>query len=203
MMDDSSPHLERRLSSFHKRRLSGSSEERRVMTERWKPVVGYEGRYEVSDLGRVRSIIDEHGRHRILILALKKHRDGHHCIGLRAAPEKRRWFMVYRLVLCAFVGPCPQGQEGCHENDVKADDRLSNLRWDTPSGNMLDRVRNGIRQGAMKGVGHHNARLDEDDVRCIRAEPHFRGVSTMLAGAFGVGARHIRDVRNGISWRHI
>lgn len=46
---------------------------------------------------------------------------------------------IHRLVLEAFVGPCPSGMEACHNNGDPADNRLENLRWDTKSANMFDR----------------------------------------------------------------
>lgn len=49
---------------------------------------------------------------------------------------------VHNLVLMAFVGPCPQGMEGCHYPDPdRANNRLSNLRWDTHSENARDKYR--------------------------------------------------------------
>jgi hypothetical protein len=51
--------------------------------------------------------------------------------------------LVARLVLGGFVGPCPPGQEACHENGDRSDNRLTNLRWDTPSNNNLDKHRHG------------------------------------------------------------
>ena len=50
---------------------------------------------------------------------------------------------VHRVVLEAFVGPCPEGHEACHNNGNPSDNRLENLRWDTKSANALDRVRDG------------------------------------------------------------
>lgn len=50
---------------------------------------------------------------------------------------------VHRLVLEAFVGPCPEGQQACHADDDKANNSLINLRWDSPSANAADMRRNG------------------------------------------------------------
>lgn len=55
----------------------------------------------------------------------------------------------------AFVGPCPEGMEVCHNNGDCTDNRLENLRYDTKSANMLDRVRHGT---------HHNA----NKTQCLR-----------------------------------
>src|SRR5689334_10373035 len=49
---------------------------------------------------------------------------------------------VHEIVLSTFIGPKPSGMEACHENDVGLDNRLSNLRWDTPAANDEDRRRN-------------------------------------------------------------
>lgn len=128
--------------------------------ETWKPVVGYEGVYEVSDHGAVRSLPRKTAAGRNLKLrALSPRSDkwGHLWVRLtRDGAEKTKF--VHRLVLEAFSGPCPPGMVGCHRNDIAADNRLENLRWDTPSANRFDQVRNGK---------DYNARKRE----CIRGHP--------------------------------
>lgn len=120
------------------------------MNENWRPVPGYSA-YEVSDLGRVRSVsrIDAAGkRRRGRMRSLTTMHSGHLSVTLRGE-EGRRRFLVHHLVLMAFVGPRPVGMEACHWNDKPSDNRLVNLRWDTRSANQLDSVRNGT---------HHVAR---------------------------------------------
>lgn len=117
-------------------------------TERWMPIVGYEGYYEVSDLGRVRSlerIVSRGGapmRVRERIRRCNKGKDGRIDVVL-ARGGVNRTLLVHRLVLTTFVGPQPEGQEGCHWNGDASDNRLANLRWDTRSGNRLDMIRHG------------------------------------------------------------
>lgn len=127
--------------------------------ERWLPVRGEEGRYEVSDQGRVRSLdryIDAaastNGRSpayrksypgRVLKLY---QRNGYWCVFLgRGRPNES----VAWLVLEAFVGvrPPPPGDQARHLNDVKDDNRAVNLAWGTQSENMRDAVRNGVKFG--------------------------------------------------------
>ena len=55
----------------------------------------------------------------------------------------RRGFFVHRLVLLAFIGPCPSGMEGLHADDMPSNNTLSNLRWGTREQNHEDRKRNG------------------------------------------------------------
>ena len=122
------------------------------MNENWRPIPGYEGVYEVSDLGRVRSLdrIDARGR-RICGRALRPGitRSGHLQVNL-CLDGKRRWTYVHRLVLMTFVGPAPEGMEGCHGNGRPADNRLANLRWASQSENNRDRVRHGTHHEARK-----------------------------------------------------
>lgn len=115
-----------------------------VREEEWKPVVGHEGAYEVSNLGRVRSL------DRVITTraGVKKRRKGQL---LRPIKQKRGYIsvqiqgtkLVHRLVLEAFVGPCPEGMETCHRNGVKTDNRVENLYWGTSSENNDDIVRHG------------------------------------------------------------
>lgn len=119
------------------------------VTERWLPVTGYEGYYEVSDLGRVRSLnrIIRHKsgtiypvRGRVLKGVVRP--DGHLRVTLSVDAVKQVRF-VHRLVLEGFVGACPLGMQCCHNNGNPTDNRLINLRWDTSSANHLDRLVHG------------------------------------------------------------
>jgi hypothetical protein len=116
------------------------------MSERWLPVVGYEGLYDVSDMGRVRSLdrVLNDGRNwpgRILKPLMNKDRPYPH-VALRIAGHRVDKY-IHQLVLETFVGSRPIGLEACHLNDIPADCRLTNLRWDTQSANRRDRIRNG------------------------------------------------------------
>jgi len=121
------------------------------MEEQWIAAVGFEGVYEVSSLGRVRSLdrLDASGRRRQgRMRSLVVAHSGHLTVALRK-DGKRIEKLVHHLVLEAFVGPRPEGMEGCHWNDDPADNRPQNLRWDTRAANIRDSVRNGT---------HHMAR---------------------------------------------
>jgi hypothetical protein len=120
--------------------------------EAWKPVPGYEGAYEVSDAGQVRSLdrLDARGRRRTgKQLSLRKQPSGHLTVSL-CLDRLPRSFQVHHLVLMAFVGPRPEGMEGCHYDDNPSNNHLDNLRWDTRSANQLDSVRNGTHHMAAR-----------------------------------------------------
>lgn len=126
--------------------------------EIWKPVVGFEGWYEVSNYGRVKSLRrmtnpSTTGRQRSVPEKMLKFdqniRDRHFRAPLSRGAKTQK-FLVHRLVLMAFVGPCPPGMEGCHNNGNPIDNRLENLRWDTRSANTLDKVRHGTHPHAKR-----------------------------------------------------
>lgn len=111
--------------------------------ERWQWVPDYAGLYEVSDRGRVRSIerVTTRGR-RIPSRILRTALSAYPTVGLYRDGRQRR-FYVHRLVLAAFVGPCPPGMEGCHGDGDPLNANLTNLRWDWPSANNRDKTRHG------------------------------------------------------------
>lgn len=121
-----------------------------MSAERWLPVVGYEDRYEVSDLGRVRStprtIVEVRGitaKRGGRMMKLKRTERGYMRVGLSLGGKHQRGHFVHCLVAEAFIGPRPEGQEVCHADGDGTNNALSNLRWDTHSNNMLDAVKHG------------------------------------------------------------
>jgi hypothetical protein len=117
--------------------------------EIWLPVVGLEGSYEVSNLGRIRSlsrvIMRRDGKPKTItgrFLTQRTDRDGYPVVTLSEAgrPMVRR---VHRMVATAFYGE-PQGDlVACHNDGNPQNNHVDNLRWDTVSGNCKDRVAHG------------------------------------------------------------
>lgn len=127
-----------------------------TICEIWKPIPGYEGYYEVSDMGRVwsnpRVFTDALGRkcrRRGKNVRPSTRKDGRlHCV--LTVNYKQDSFFVHRLVMMAFVGPRPEGMEICHNNGDATDNRLVNLRYDTTSENHLDSVKHGTHHQSSK-----------------------------------------------------
>lgn len=124
--------------------------------EEWRPVVGYEGCYEVSDRGRVKSLTrlvpskagsTRTSPGRLLATPPTKGGGGYPRVSLGSNTNTR---FVHLLVLEAFVGPRPEGMEGCHNDGNPANNRLDNLRWDTHSSNISDAVQHGTHTNASK-----------------------------------------------------
>ena len=121
-----------------------------VVEERWLPIVGYEG-YEVSDLGRVKSLV-KRTRKGELILSPSPAKDGYLRVHLRNNNSCK--IMVHRLVLQAFL-PIEE-KEVDHINQIKTDNRLINLRWATSSENKRNKNKQkGCYSSIYKGVCWH------------------------------------------------
>ena len=104
--------------------------------ERWRAIPGYESRYAVSDQGRIRRTTNRKGEPHIPKL-LKGTDTGHGylCVGLYKGTIPKL-YQIHRLVLAAFIGPCPEGKETNHKNGDKKDNSLENLEYVTRKENI-------------------------------------------------------------------
>ena len=137
--------------------------------EEWRPVAGYEGIYEVSSRGRVRSLprVDSRGRrNRGRYLAVINHPSGHKQVKLSREGTSKPG-KLHRIVLIAFMGPPPPGCEVLHGDGDPGNNALSNLRWGTRSENLRDAVRHGTHYWAIKT--HCPQRHPYDDENTYRA----------------------------------
>lgn len=122
------------------------------MSEQWRPVRGWEGLYEVSDAGSVRSIPRpwQHRRQDVpRILRFGSARGGYLTVTL-SRPGERHAYTVHRLVAEAFIGPKPEGWHTCHRDGDKTNNAVANLSYGTPSENEHDKVRHGRNVNANK-----------------------------------------------------
>lgn len=144
------------------------------MRERWLPVVGYEGRYEVSDRGRVRNVETGHIK--------KPYKGRYHYVTLGHADVRT----VHRLVLAAFLGPSKLGTrhlDGDNYNNV-----LDNIVYGGQSANMIDRAK------------HGRYKLTVSDVLAIRASGE---AQRALAKRFGCTQANISLIKQRRKWAHV
>jgi len=115
--------------------------------EEWRPVVGYENLYEVSNLGRIKSLdrlIDGRERTGTVYKRLKKGRilngrkstHGYIYIELKPRVYKHRVSSVHSVVAMAFIGPRPDGYDIDHKNNIRSDNRAENLEYVTRQENL-------------------------------------------------------------------
>jgi hypothetical protein len=159
---------------------------------KWKWIPGYEGRYKVSDTGLVKLLTRD--KHKVMKPSIT--RKGYLIVCLSKNGE-RKTYLVHRLVLLAFVGPCPPGMECRHRNGCPAINRLSNLSWSTPKENQADRRIHGTRI----------TKLTESQVYDIReryANSSESGETIRdIAKEYPVSFTTICDIVLRKSWQHI
>jgi len=137
----------------------------------WLPVVGYEGFYEVSDQGDVRSLdrlvrvgADSRRLSPGKILKGTAVKGGYLTVQLcKKGSVSRRY--IHQLVLEAFIGPRPTGLDSCHNDGDCTNNGVTNLRWDTRSENALDRVKHGTHYQKIKTLCPRSHPYDETNTR--------------------------------------
>lgn len=167
------------------------------MIEEWKPVVGYEGMYDVSNLGKVRR---RYKTTPTRLLKLSPH-DGYLRAHLCRDNKARMWF-VHRLVAEAFIDN-PDGKPFVnHIDGNRSNNVVSNLEWVTMSENHRHAFRVLGRQNR-KGSQSNLAKLTEDQIYDIRRQASSGVLHRLIAEQYSVCRQTIGDIANGKSWGHI
>ena len=171
--------------------------------EIWKAIPGWEGFYEVSDLGRVRSIerlarvnsVNPERKRRMggQVRKLTPGTNGYLFVVLTALGRRERWG-AHQLVLAAFIGPRPTGLVSRHLDGNNINNVPRNLAWGTHKENMEDRKKHGRYP---TGADHPMAKLTQQDVDHIRVSA--KGL-TELGRKFGVVSTHIWKIRRREVW---
>lgn len=175
--------------------------------ERWRPIGDYEGWYEVSNQGRVRSLdritrtqsLPMRARGKILKAHLTRGRE--YVTLYRDAHTKPAKAQVHRLVAAAFIGPCPDGRQVNHIDGDPTNNAITNLEYVTPKENCHHAWATGLAQH--RGSRHHMARLTEEDIPIIRQELSHGASPKALGRQYGVTHSAIIAIRKGRSWAHI
>lgn len=173
------------------------------MIDEWKPIAGFETRYEISKLGKVKSLSPGHKlknkRDGTLSGALNK---GYEFVVLSSGPIKKLKY-IHALVMEGFVGIRPQGMEVNHKNGIRNDNRLENLEYVTRSQN----IRHGLAEvnkgrNLMRGTGHCWHKLTELVVSQLRKD-----AKTMtypkLRQKYKLAHNTLWCAVNRKTWRHV
>lgn len=164
--------------------------------EIWKPIVGYEGSYEISNQGRIVSL-RKSGRH---IKKLPVGKNGYVTTVLYKS-GKPYYYLVHTLVLTTFIGPRPIGMECRHfPNATRTDNRLTNLSWATRKDNHFDKWAHGTRQIGEKGNGAKLTEIKVLEIRQLLKEGYSQ---VKISELYGVTHRVIGRILHRQSWSHV
>jgi hypothetical protein len=179
------------------------------MEEIWKDIEGYEGLYQVSNLGRIKSLPK---------MVSGNHYRGERIIGSSSGfynrvclykNNKAKSIRIHRLVAKAFIPNLENKPEINHVNGNRLDNRVENLEWATPKENMRHAFDTGLNKGPnvngnQQGEKHPISKLTEIQIIEIRRLYKEGGISQSQIGRkFGITQAHTGKIINKILWKHI
>jgi hypothetical protein len=176
-------------------------------TEIWKPIIGFEGLYEASNLGRARSIdrtvIAKNGQAKVLkgkLLTVSVYKGALYAAVVISKDGKYKSTHIHGLICEAFHGRRPKGFVARHLNGNCLDNRAENLQWGTPKQNMADQYEHGTRI-TWRSMAH--AKLNPDKVRRLRRLRERGESQPAIAAALGVSQTTVWLVLQGRAWAHV
>lgn len=180
--------------------------------EKWLDVKGFEGLYQVSNTGKIRSVDrlilknnNRHARFKGQLLKPVTDRNGYRRIVLCKNKEKKT-LSVHRLMAIAFIPNPLNHKQVNHINGIKDDNRLENLEWCTPSENILHAFRIGLGNSGLKGRNgerHPSSKLKTQDVLKIKQLLRQKQTNVAIAAKFNISEKAISDIRIKRTWAHL
>jgi len=165
--------------------------------EVWKPVVGFESFYAVSNFGRIKRTARGKGTYPGRIVKKSNHSSGYDAVNLSNGISKQ-YCLVHRIVCQAFWGDPPsERHEVAHKDGNKKNNRISNLRWATPSENTYDNFLNEVSNGQSS---RSRKLLSDEDVIAIRQDNR---KAAEIAKDYGMTISNITAIRRRDTYKHI
>jgi hypothetical protein len=172
------------------------------VTEIWKPVLGYETQYEVSDLGRVKALAHTvaHWCGRRIpkperIVTQSRHSGGYLIVALRTGKKH----YVHRLVIAAFVGSAPSGRDVNHIDGDKTNNSLSNLEYCDRKHNVRHAIATGLQDNSGEGNGMN--KYSAEAITLAHGMVQGGASCAAAARATGVGPATVEMVVAGKRWK--
>lgn len=169
--------------------------------EKWKDIQGYEGRYQASDFGRIKSLKRKGRTQDRVIGSLANH--GYLTAQLMRNGKREKTFQIHRLVAITFI-PNPHNlPEINHKNGIKTDNRVCNLEWVSHYENIKHAERTGLIGIRPKGEEVKISKLKEVQVLEIRRKYNAGVPCAVLKMEYGVCSGTVHMIVKNKTWKHL
>lgn len=169
--------------------------------EIWKDIVGYEGMYQVSNFGRVKTLLGADKKFNKKEAIIKLGNRNGYTNSHFYKDGKRVCLVTHRLVAMYFLPNPENKREVNHKNGVRNDNRVENLEWVTPKENIQHAIRTGLINH--KGVKNSMAKLNNEKVVEIKKRLRDGIPHKLICTEFGVARNTISCINIGYTWSHI
>lgn len=170
--------------------------------EKFLPVKGYEGLYEVGDRGTVVSLgrMTKTGEKPRRTLVQQKQWTGYVQVGLSLPGKKQKWFKVHRLVADAFIPNKSNKSQVNHINGIKDDNRVENLEWVTPSENQIHAIKKLGKKPSCPALGKPSKKrkLTDEQADAIRKDNR---PQIVIAKDYGISQQTVSNIKNGLVYK--
>jgi hypothetical protein len=171
--------------------------------ERWKDIEGYDGLYQISDYGRIKSFNGGWGKRKTgKLLSLSKSNNGYYSVGLHLSGIGKT-IHISRLVAKYFISNPENKPEVNHIDGIKINNHYTNLEWATASENRIHAYKV-LHKKAPSGENHCRTRLTNEKVKKIRESYKTKNYTyNQLAQKYDTGYGSIYHILGGRTWKHI
>lgn len=169
--------------------------------EIWKDIIGYEGLYQISNLGNIKTF-NWRNTGKTAILKLCKNKNGY--LGTALTKNgKLKSVEIHRLLALHFLPNTENKKQVNHINGIKADNNISNLEWLTQKENIQHAFKTGLNKG-LKGEKNGRCKLTNIQVIKIRQKYNTKEKTVMqLSNEYNMNWSTINDLVKNITWKHL
>ena len=165
----------------------------------WRPIPDFEGLYEVSSDGRIRSVGRRIGAVVGRIMKPHSDRDGYQRVELRK-DHQRIVVRIHRVVAKVFIGECPRDKQVDHVDGIKTNNDYSNLEYVTSIENLRRATVLGLKaKGERNGASH----LTKSEIILVRTLSTQGIEGKEISAMTGISTSHVSSIINRKAWKHV